>query len=180
MTPSLAVGEQSSQSPTVWPIDEIVDKLSEVRRRSLEARNRLQKPTILPSRDVLSRIVEKLSLVMFPNRLGSRALAPNSIDYFVGQLLDVTLNELLQQAEIEIKFANHEIVEDAEAREQAIAIVRTFALGIPKIRSLLDKISRQLSTAIRPHVVWMKSWPVTLGFLLCSTTASPMLFLCKD
>lgn len=112
--------------------------LGAVRRQSLEARNRLQKPTILPSREVLSRIVEKLALIMFPNRLGNRVLAPTSIDYFVGQLLDVTLNELLHQVEIELKFSNHDEIEDQVARNQAIEHVRSFALELPRIRVLLD------------------------------------------
>jgi serine O-acetyltransferase len=121
-----------------WPIEEVVKGLGAVRRQSLEARNRLQKPTILPSREVLSRIVEKLALIMFPNRLGNRVLAPTSIDYFVGQLLDVTLNELLHQVEIELKFSNHDDVEDQVARNQAIEHVRSFALELPQIRVLLD------------------------------------------
>jgi serine O-acetyltransferase len=121
-----------------WPIEEVIKGLSAVRRQSLEARNRLQKPTILPSREALSRIVEKLALIMFPNRLGNRVLAPTSIDYVVGQLLDVTLNELLHQVEIELKFSNHDDVEDQVARNQAIEHVRSFAQQLPQIRVLLD------------------------------------------
>jgi serine O-acetyltransferase len=113
--------------------------LSALRRHSLEARNRLQKPTILPSREALSRIIEKLALVLFPNRLGNRVLAPTSIDYFVGQLLDATLNELLHQVEIEIKFSNIEEIDDRIARDRAIELVRTFAQELPQIRLLLDK-----------------------------------------
>lgn len=131
--------QQTLSSAPSWPIDEIVEHLSTVRRQSLEARNRLKKPTILPSRESLSRIVEKLSLIMFPNRLGSRVLAPASIDYFVGQLMDSTLNELLHQVEIEIKFSKLDEINDDVAHNQAVETVRSFALQLPQTREKLDK-----------------------------------------
>ena len=139
LTQTLDDNRQSLTSTPDWHIDEIVGRLSTLRRQSLEARNRLQKPTILPSRDALARIVEKLALILFPNRLGNRVLSPTSIDYFVGQLLDVTLNELLHQVEIEIKYSNHEEIEALVARNRAIEIVRAFAKELPQIRILLDK-----------------------------------------
>ncbi len=139
LTQTLHDNRQPLTSTPDWPIDEIVGHLSALRRQSLEARNRLQKPTILPSREALARIVEKLALVLFPNRLGTRVLAPTSIDYFVGQLLDVTLNELLHQVEIEIKFSSLEEVNDRIGRDRAIEIVRTFSQELPQIRVLLDK-----------------------------------------
>jgi len=39
-----------------------------------------------------------------------------SIDYFVGQLLDVTLSDLLHQVEIEIKFSKLDEIDDQVAR----------------------------------------------------------------
>lgn len=139
LTQTLHDSWQPLTSTPNWPIDEIVERLSALRRQSLEARNRLQKPTILPSREALARVVEKLALVLFPIRRGNRVLAPTSIDYFVGQLLDLTLNELLHQVEIEIKFSNLEEINDRIARDRAIEIARAFAQELPQIRILLDK-----------------------------------------
>ena len=42
-------------------------------------------------------MVEGLSAALFPNRLGSRALANESLDYFVGHTLDESLHELAEQ-----------------------------------------------------------------------------------
>ena len=138
MTSTIQDNRQTLNTTPDWPIEDVIKGLSAVRLQSLEARNRLQKPTILPSRETLSRIVEKLALIMFPNRLGNRVLAPTSIDYFVGQLLDATLNELLHQVEIELKFSNHNEIEDQVASNQAIELVRSFAKELPRIRVLLD------------------------------------------
>lgn len=138
--PTQTVVDQRSflSSTPEWPIHEIVVQLSDVRRISLEARNRLQKPSILPSRESLARIVEKLALVMFPNRLGNRVFDPASIDYFVGHMLDITLNDLLTQAEIEMDSSRVDGGLDWESKTKAIDMVRSFSHELPAIRSRLD------------------------------------------
>ncbi len=72
-----------------WNIDGIVAELRRLRDAALEARQRIGKPAKLPSRKALAAIVEGLSAALFPNRLGSRVLANESLDYFVGHTLDV-------------------------------------------------------------------------------------------
>ncbi len=80
-----------------WNIEAIVAELRRLREASLAARRRLGKPAKLPSRKMLAGIVEGLSAALFPNRLGARALANESLDYFVGHSLDESLRELAEQ-----------------------------------------------------------------------------------
>lgn len=171
LTHMLQDNQQPLTSTPGWPIDEIVGRLSTLRLQSLEARNRLQKPTVLPNREALSRVVEKLALVLFPNRLGHRVLAPTSIDYFVGQMLDVTLNELLRQVEIEIKFSNFDDTDDHIAKEQAIKIVRSFSQELPQIRMLLDKDLQAAFEGDPAARSWTRYLHVTQEFYPCSTIA---------
>jgi len=121
-----------------WNIDAIVAELRTLREASLAARQRLGKPAKLPSRKLLAGIVEGLSAALFPNRLGSRALANESLDYFVGHTLDEALHELVEQVARELHFDAGGNCGGEEQRERALAIVREFATNLPRIRALLD------------------------------------------
>ena len=72
-----------------WHIDDVVSQLRMLRKESLAARCRIGKPVLLPSRAALTQIVDGLSKALFPNRLGSRLLMNESVDYFVGHTLDI-------------------------------------------------------------------------------------------
>lgn len=63
-----------------WGVDELVLQLREIRIRSLETRERLNNPPKLPSRKILSKILEGLSGALFPNRLGRPDLRDEGID----------------------------------------------------------------------------------------------------
>ena len=78
-----------SPDQTEWNIESVVAELHTIREASIAARRRTGKPIKLPSRKALSAIVEGLSAALFPNRLGSRQLAYESADYFVGHTLDL-------------------------------------------------------------------------------------------
>jgi serine O-acetyltransferase len=121
-----------------WNIDAIVAELRALRDASLAARQRLGNPAKLPSRKLLARIVEDLSAALFPNRLGSRALVNESLDYFVGHTLDESLRELAEQVTRELHFHAGENNGSEEQRERAVGIVREFAANLPRIRQLLD------------------------------------------
>ena len=47
----------------------------------------------------------RLRAVLFPNRLGMPDLTNESVDYYVGHTLDVTLRELMVQVRRELRFA---------------------------------------------------------------------------
>jgi len=121
-----------------WNIDAIVSQLRELRDASLAARQRSGRPVKLPSRKALASVVEGLSAALFPNRLSSRELVDESVDYFVGHTLDTTLRELVSQVAREFQFvAEHDLTRD-EHRERAIAVVRELAHQLPALRTLLE------------------------------------------
>lgn len=122
-----------------WNINTIVSELRTLRDQSLMARQRVGKPTKLPSRKALVRIVESLSTALFPNRLGSRELAVDGVDYFVGHTLDVTLDDLVEEILCELHFVSGQTEAPAnDQRQKAVSIVREFASRLPSIRALLE------------------------------------------
>ncbi|WP_262964123.1 serine O-acetyltransferase EpsC [Methylobacter psychrophilus] len=121
-----------------WGIDTLVAQLRDLRVQSLETRSRRDKPPKLPSRKELQIILEGLSAVLFPNRLGLPDLNDEGIDYFVGHTLETLLRELYKQIRRELQFiSGHEGV-DKVANEQAISIARQFAARLPTVRALVD------------------------------------------
>lgn len=106
--------------------------------KSLESRQRQNKPPKLPSRKVLVGVADGLRAILFPNRLGLPELTNESVDYYVGHTLDVTLRELLAQVRRELRFVSGlETISDQD-QEQAFAITKAFAQRLPHIRSLLE------------------------------------------
>ncbi|UOA10095.1 serine O-acetyltransferase EpsC [Methylobacter sp. S3L5C] len=121
-----------------WGIDTLVAQLRDLRVQSLETRSRRDKPPKLPSRKELQIILEGLSAVLFPNRLGLPDLNDEGIDYFVGHTLETLLRELYKQIRRELQFiSGHEGV-DKVANDQAISIARQFAARLPTVRALVD------------------------------------------
>lgn len=128
--------------PQHFNIAQVVGQLRALRTRSLESRKREIHPPRLPSRAVLKDIIEGLSTVLFPNRLGTGDLSEESIDYFVGQTLDSALRSLREQIQRELRFdseqgGNLEPAPDAIA-QQASTLTRELVASLPTIRELLD------------------------------------------
>lgn len=128
----------TTKSDVTWDIGTLVSALRSLRDASLMARKRSDRPVKLPSRRAVAAIIEGLSAAIFPNRLGSRELANESVDFFVGHMLDTNLRELVNQVVREIQaFAGNE-GSNRTHRDQASEIVREFAGWLPKVRSLLE------------------------------------------
>ena len=119
-------------------IDAVVSQLRELRLKSLESRQRQNKPPKLPSRKVLVGVADGLRAILFPNRLGLPELTNESVDYYVGHTLDVTLRELLAQVRRELRFVSGLETISSQDQEQAFAIAKAFAQRLPHIRSLLE------------------------------------------
>jgi serine O-acetyltransferase len=130
--------ENTPASDDAWNIDGIVAELRVLRDQALIARQRIGKPAKLPSRKAITSIVERLSVVLFPNRLSTRELGDSSIDYFVGHTLDVALRELADEVFRELNFVAGVDVDADEQRRRAVEIVREFAGQLPRIRALLE------------------------------------------
>lgn len=123
---------------TSLQIDAVVSQLRELRMKSLESRQRQNKPPKLPSRKVLVGVADGLRAILFPNRLGLPELTNESVDYYVGHTLDVTLRELLAQVRRELRFVSGLETISNQDQEQAFAITKAFAQRLPHIRSLLE------------------------------------------
>ena len=121
-----------------WDIDAIVAELRALRDEALVSRQRIGRPAKLPARKAIASIVERLSVVLFPNRLSVRELGDAGIDYFVGHTLDVALRELVDEVFRELTFVDSETIDPDQLRQRAMEIVRAFAGQLPLIRSLLE------------------------------------------
>ena len=102
----------------------------------------------LPSREALTTIVNGLSAALFPTHYGRPNLTDESIDYFVGDTLNTTLNRLSEQVRRGLLFsapahavpagdAGDAASDDAALAQQAREITRAFAASLPDIRALL-------------------------------------------
>lgn len=123
---------------TYWGIDELVLQLRDIRIRSLKTRERLDKPPKLPSRKVLTKILEGLSGALFPNRLGRPDVCDEGIDYFVGNTLDTALRDLHEQIQRELHFIAEQKNISHFTEYDAKTIVSQFAKQLPEVRLLLD------------------------------------------
>jgi len=130
--------EYFSLKRTALEIGDVVSELRALRLKSLENRQRRDTPPKLPSRKVLVGIAAGLSAVLFPNRLGMPDLTNESVDYYVGHTLDVTLRELMVQVRRELRFAGEADATGNSERERAAGITQAFAQRLPHIRSLLE------------------------------------------
>jgi serine O-acetyltransferase len=122
-----------------WNLDSVVAELRDVRVRSLADRQRTaDQPPRLPSRKALVGILDGLSAVLFPNRLGAPELTDEGIDYFVGHTLDATLRHLLEQVRRELRYSSEQQGGREADRERATEITRAFAARLPEVRAVLD------------------------------------------
>ncbi|NJD07370.1 MAG: serine acetyltransferase [Methylococcaceae bacterium] len=122
-----------------WNIQGVVGELRALRDRSLVTRQRAGNPPKLPSRKALGRVIEDLSTVLFPNRLGAGDLSDEGIDFFVGHTLDASLRSLYDQVRRELRFvAEQQGAHEPDVAERAADITRQFAARLPSIRLLLE------------------------------------------
>ncbi|MFB9289206.1 serine O-acetyltransferase EpsC [Pseudoduganella plicata] len=125
--------------PAHWDLDAVVAALRVSREATHNIRHQ-RRIRELPSREALTTIVNGLFAVLFPTHYGRPNLTDESIDYFVGDTLNTTLNRLTEQVRRGLQFAEGvdaaETTEDALTR-QAHEITRQFAASLPHIRALL-------------------------------------------
>ena len=127
---------QKSQA-MYWNIDAIVADLRTL-RTTAAGRQPGMRPPKLPSQKALVNILDGLSAALFPNRLGLPELTDEGVDYYVGNTLDTTLRQLLEQVRRELQFSIGHATDDNTIRDQALAITREFAGRLPEVRRLLE------------------------------------------
>jgi len=120
-----------------WNLKEVVQALRHSREHAHNVRHR-GRIRELPSRDALKEIVQGLSAALFPTHYGRPDLNDASIDFYVGNTLNSTLELLLEQVRRGLRFAcDADPQGDADLADKARQIVRVFASQLPGIRALL-------------------------------------------
>ena len=129
--------DQSGAKGATWNLGVIIDEL----RISREATHNIRhqgRVRELPSREALTQIVNGLSAALFPTHYGRPNLTDESIDYFVGDTLNTTLNRLVEQVRRGLQFVEDGATDDpATQTARAMDITRQFAATLPEIRGLL-------------------------------------------
>jgi serine O-acetyltransferase len=138
MTTNLNSTDEMAQDALNWDLDKVVNQLRCLRDASLASRERLGRPAKLPSRKALAGIVDGVCAALFPNRLSSRELPDESVDFFVGHTLDQVLRELVDQVVREFQFTGNDQAAGHDSRRRAAAIAHAFAESLPGIRETLD------------------------------------------
>ncbi|MFZ4874595.1 serine O-acetyltransferase EpsC [Janthinobacterium sp. Mn2066] len=133
-----APADESAQ----WNLEPVIQALrvSREEKHKIRHNGRVRE---LPSREALTAIVNGLSAALFPTHYGRPNLTDESIDYFVGDTLNTTLNRLSEQVRRGLLFSvraddeGHAGNDDAALAQRARDITRAFAASLPAIRALL-------------------------------------------
>lgn len=125
-----------------WQLQSIVSQLRDARDQWRAQNGRAggeQGGRELPSRQAMAQILEALCGALFPMRLGPVDLREESEDFYVGHTLDTTLNALLVQARLELRYVARQRGEPEQPVDaRAILLIQDFAKALPGLRSLLD------------------------------------------
>jgi serine O-acetyltransferase len=120
-----------------WQLGPIIDAL----RTSRETTHNIRHQGLvreLPSREVLMEVIDGLAAALFPTHYGRLDLNDESIDFFVGDTLNMTLDRLLEQVRRALRFApGCDDADDTALAALARAITHAFAASLPEIRALL-------------------------------------------
>lgn len=122
--------------PVHWDLDTVVAALRVSREATHNIRHQ-RRIRELPSREALTTIVNGLFAVLFPTHYGRPNLTDESIDYFVGDTLNTTLNRLTEQVRRGLQFAEVADATEDSLTRRAYEITRQFAASLPDIRALI-------------------------------------------
>lgn len=128
-----------SDRPFVQPVDGYLPHVVRALRESREVTHRVRhqgRLRELPSREVLTHIMQGLSAALFPTHYGRPDLNDESIDFFVGHTLHDTLVLLNDQVRRALMF-NAAGDADQDLVQHAAATVRALAEQLPAIRGVL-------------------------------------------
>ncbi len=127
----------TSSGSVQWHLGPIIDALRNSRESTHNIRHQ-GRVRELPSREVLAQVVGGVSAALFPTHYGRPDLNDESIDYFVGDTLNVTLDRLVGQVRRALRFSpQFDEAGEAQLAGQARTITREFAASLPGIRALL-------------------------------------------
>jgi serine O-acetyltransferase len=120
-----------------WNLKGVVEALRHSREVKHSVRH-LGKVRELPSMETIADVVEDLRAALFPTHFGSADLTDDSIDFFVGDTLNVALTQLSEQVRRGLLFDTSQPPEkDADPAVRAAELIRAFAEQLPAIRALI-------------------------------------------
>lgn len=133
--------EHGAKAPEedIWDVDAVVQELAEVRHnwRLVNAHHSEYGSESFPSRTRINKVVDELSGVLFPLRLGPDFVRLQNEDHFVTQTLQISLSRLHAQLRLELTYSQgRQPDEDVDAH--ATQVVIAFSRQLPEIRRLLD------------------------------------------
>jgi serine O-acetyltransferase len=120
-----------------FSLTELVENLRESREETHKIRH-LGRVRELPSRAELESILTGLFAALFPTHYGRPDLTDDDIDYFVGDVLNVTLKKLAEQVRRGLYFVSQEnLVDENQFDQKAKDLTKKFAESLPHIRALI-------------------------------------------
>ena len=126
-------------------LGDVVAQLRQSRENTHKIRHRGRVREI-PSREAIVGVLDGLSAALFPTHYGQTDLTDESIDYFVGNTLNTSLNALVGQVRRALLFVSSQNeIHDVDAKRsndeklhaKAVEITREFAAQLKSIRDLL-------------------------------------------
>lgn len=130
----------------IWDIQHIVNELQQARHEWRTQQHNLKDfgGRELPSKEEIKKIMNDLSGVLFPMRLGPHDLRQESENFYIAYTLEKSLYALVEQVKLNLSYnfkheKQHQLnVADATTVEQAQTIVHEFAQQLSTIRKTLD------------------------------------------
>ncbi len=145
---TIAMPEKANpRAPQSWDLDATVDELLAIYSQTM-FNQRKATPTKLPSASAVRRIIDSLSTAMFPRRYACNVNGEAGLAYFIGDTLETTFHELVEQIERELVYfgdsdsdtiASEALKDSIEPPiAQARRIVAEFCSTLPAIRRVLE------------------------------------------
>ena len=125
------------QIASTFNLHRVVEELRRSREDTHKIRH-LGRVRELPSREALEEVLKGIFAALFPTHYGRSDLTDETIDYFVGNVLSVSLNTLSEQIRRGLYFSSSSSLEE-EATFDALAerLTAQFASELPEIRALI-------------------------------------------
>jgi serine O-acetyltransferase len=122
-------------------IDDVVARLSDLRRLSQRRRYRAGAPN-LPSRKTLIAAIDEFVSALYPRHFGPQGLSGAEVDAFVGAALRSAARALVDQIRLELALAAEGVGAGAAEPWRAREIAAGFVAALPAIRALTDSDAR--------------------------------------
>jgi len=121
----------------LWDLKSVVAELRTSREVTHSVRH-LGRVRELPSREIISEVVDRLRQALFPTHYGNSDLSDESIDYFVGDTLNLALTLLGEQLRRGLLFDTLPAPgNESDLARKAGEMTRDFAAQLPAIRALM-------------------------------------------